>query len=182
MTLFAFLLQFDDILACGKFVPKVTYKMFSDRFYFAVGKLLPIFRFCGASAYLWCSNSRLFVRHEKYLNFGWLTYSLLHLWIAFHVYRLTVFYLAGNFTTFVILLAFFLSLIVMYIIFTILLIYDDTAFELFNSVLVFMRYLNRKFSKQNHTDYTFYLVKPLLILQNGIIQTTMPIQVNVLWR
>lgn len=124
--------------------------MFSNRFYTAVARIFPIFTFCGASTYRWCSTTRLFVKSEKEQIIVWYNICFLYFWIGFHFYRLVLFILVGDSNSFIITLAFLLSLFVVAISFTIVLAYDDSSFGLLNSAIIFLRYLTREFSEKQH--------------------------------
>lgn len=115
--------------------------MFSDRFYFTLGFIFPLFATFGICQYTWSRHDNVFVKlldkhnNTKVINFN---LFLLLIWILFHIFQITRFYLKNDLNAVVFLVACIMVLFIGAISAFLLIISGDDFFSVVNSVMIFM--------------------------------------------
>lgn len=128
--------------------------MLTSTFYYIIGKIFPLFTYCGISTYTWNKNTNLFLKQtgSKYLTYY--NGTTLVMWNLFYICQIIRFCLKQDLNTTLFLITFLLAIIFSSMGFLLSVISADNFFLLINWILIFLRRIQSKCLLHNTSNFS----------------------------
>lgn len=179
-TIINFVFAFATKTKKGGGVQRSCKDMFSNRFYFALGKLFPLFVFLGISSYQWNPIAKVFVNHQNSKALIIFNLSFLVFLIIFYVTQLVRLSLLQDQNSVTHLVAFGLGPLAATICFYICLIESESFYFGINCVIVFLRHVNGKLTYFHTTSFLMNKNNGKDLFQKNFNRVTIQIQITLL--